>query len=70
MKIRVFMVRFTYPFGTVVDIADGIPDPGEHPKLKSSGREDGLLETPDQRPTMREMSEIMENSIEGGGPTM
>ena len=55
VKIRVPAASCTYPFGTVVDIADGIPDPGEHPKLKSSGREDGLLETPDERPTMREM---------------
>ena len=46
-------VRCTYPFGTVIDVADGIPDLAQYPKLESSGRENGLLETPDHRPTMR-----------------
>jgi len=52
-----------YPFGTVTDIANGIPDPAEHPKLKSSGREDGLLETPDHRPTVRGMSGNMRRVV-------
>ena len=50
---RFLVVRCAYSFGTVANITDGIPNLGEHPKLKSSGRVYGLFETPDHRPKMR-----------------
>jgi len=58
------VMRCTHPFGTVIDIAVRIPNLAEHPKLESSGRVDGLLETPDHRPTMRETSGHKKRTIQ------
>ena len=58
------MVRYAHPFGPVADVANRIPDSAKYPYLKSSGREDGLLETPDHRPTMRKMSGNIERIIQ------
>lgn len=54
-EIRPVAVRNAYPFGTVLDIPDSIPDLAEHPNFEGSGRENRLLEAPDQCPTVRGM---------------
>lgn len=47
------VVMIAYPFGTVLDIPVGIPDPAEHPNFKSNSRIHGLFKTPNQPPAMQ-----------------